>query len=476
MKIALTKSLATLRAACILTAVAMAGHLASAQVHTELINSEGEVGSAYSYAYKDSLQPTPEDGTTYSATNLPDGLSMNSTTALISGVPTTAGLYDEIVITLTFPDQVTHEEYGAINIIAATGTPEITSAITGAGMVGEVFTYTITASNTPQSFNVVGDLPTGISFNTDTISGTPTVAGTFPVTLSGNNSSGTGEETTLTITIDPAGAVPTINSSASLAGDVDALLSYQVTATESPTSYSASGLPLGMSIDTGTGFINGTPTIEGVYDVELTATNTNGTSATFDLTVVIGDVPQISSALTISGVEDDPITDYQVSASNSPTSFTVSTESLPEGLNYSTTTKKITGTPTEVGTFNVEVYASNAIGDGTPSTIVITVEAKPDLPILRSASFNVEHQSDGSLKLYLTFDQSTEDLAAYDWLIETSANLEDWTVIEIDDASLDVTFTDNQDGSKSVSVLYPNFTPSTAEVYFRYRVATKSVE
>ena len=114
------------------------------------------------------------------------------------------------------------------------------------------------------------------------------------------------------------------------------------------------------------------------------------------------------------------------------------------------------------------------MGDGTPSTIVITIEAQPDLPVLRSASFNVEHQTDGSIKLYLVFEQSVEDLTNYDWLIETSTDLDAWTQIDIDDASLEVTITDNQDGSKSVSVLYPDFDPSDPQVYFRYRVQSKT--
>lgn len=467
-----TTLIATLRALCTFTAVVLLANSSFAQT----VLTEGEVDASYEYQW--AISPSPEVGSTWAATDLPPGLDIHPDSALISGVPTATGTYDQGTITLTRPDLTTNNFDISITIVAPAGAPQITSETTASGTVNEAFTYTITANNNPQSFNVAGDdLPAGVSTNSDTISGTPTESGIFEIILSGINSSGTGDEITLTITIAPEGAVPSIDSENSLAGDVDELLSYQISATETPhTAYSASGLPLGMSIDTETGFISGTPTIEGVYDVELTATNANGPSLPFDLTIVIGDVPQISSALTVSGTEDDPITEYQLSASNSPTSFSVATESLPEGLSYSTSTKKITGTPTEIGAFNVEVYASNAVGDGIASTIVITVEAKPVLPVLRSASFNVEHQSDGSLKLYLTFEQSTEDLAAYDWLIETSANLQTWTVIEIDDASLDVTITDNQDGSKSVSVLYPNFTPSTAEVYFRYRVATKVVE
>jgi len=90
--------------------------------------------------------------------------------------------------------------------------PVITSAITVNGTVGTVFPYTITASNSPASFNAVG-LPAGLAVNTTTgvISGTPSAAGTSSVTISATNAVGTGSAT-LTLTIVPASADTTAPS------------------------------------------------------------------------------------------------------------------------------------------------------------------------------------------------------------------------------------------------------------------------
>ncbi len=58
-----------------------------------------------------------------------------------------------------------------------------------------------------------------------------------------------------------------------------------VTATNSPTSYNASGLPNGLSVNTATGVITGTPTVAGAFAVNR-ATNAGGTgSATLSLTI-----------------------------------------------------------------------------------------------------------------------------------------------------------------------------------------------
>ena len=83
--------------------------------------------------------------------------------------------------------------------------PVITSPSTANGTVGQSFTYQITASNSPTSFNATG-LPLNLSVNTNTglISGVPAAVGTNSVTVFAGNSAGTGSNN-LSITILPAG-------------------------------------------------------------------------------------------------------------------------------------------------------------------------------------------------------------------------------------------------------------------------------
>ena len=56
---------------------------------------------------------------------------------------------------------------------------------------------------------------------------------------------------------------PAITSATSAGGTVGMGFSYQIAATNSPTSYSATGLPVGLSVSTATGLISGTPTSAG---------------------------------------------------------------------------------------------------------------------------------------------------------------------------------------------------------------------
>ena len=79
---------------------------------------------------------------------------------------------------------------------------------------------------------------------------------------------------------------PVISSSPTATGTVGTAFSYQITASGSPTSYGATGLPAGLSVNTNTGAITGTPTVAGTSNVSISATNGFGAgSATLVITV-----------------------------------------------------------------------------------------------------------------------------------------------------------------------------------------------
>lgn len=79
---------------------------------------------------------------------------------------------------------------------------------------------------------------------------------------------------------------PVISSATTAGGRVGTPFNYQITASNSPTSYGATGLPSGLSIDTATGAITRTPTTEGAFHVTISAINAGGTGqATLTLTI-----------------------------------------------------------------------------------------------------------------------------------------------------------------------------------------------
>ena len=82
-------------------------------------------------------------------------------------------------------------------------------------------------------------------------------------------------------------AAPAITSALTASGTVGTPFNYTIAATNNPTSFNAAGLPAGLSVNTTTGVIAGTPTAAGSSSVTLSATNATGTgSATLALSVI----------------------------------------------------------------------------------------------------------------------------------------------------------------------------------------------
>lgn len=81
-------------------------------------------------------------------------------------------------------------------------------------------------------------------------------------------------------------SAPVITSPLTASGTVGTLFSYQIAASNTPTSYGAVGLPAGLSINTSSGIISGTPTIAGTSNISITASNGSGSdSKTLVLTI-----------------------------------------------------------------------------------------------------------------------------------------------------------------------------------------------
>ncbi len=161
----------------------------------------------------------------------------------------------------------------------------INSPNAASGTVGTAFSYQITATNSPTSFNATG-LPAGLTVDPSTglISGMPSNTGTSNVTLSATNANGTGTAA-LTLTINAA-ATPVITSASTTTGILNNAFSYQITATNEPTSFNATGLPAALTVDNNTGLISGVPNATGTFNVNLSATNASGTgTGTLSLTI-----------------------------------------------------------------------------------------------------------------------------------------------------------------------------------------------
>jgi uncharacterized delta-60 repeat protein len=96
---------------------------------------------------------------------------------------------------------------------------------------------------------------------------------------------------------------PIIVSATVVSGASGSHFIYGIAATDQPTSYAATGLPAGLTLDPATGIISGTPTETGTFTVTLSATNAAGTG-TLTLTLVIAAPGSTTTAGRLLNVSD----------------------------------------------------------------------------------------------------------------------------------------------------------------------------
>ena len=331
--------------------------------------------------------------TSFNATSLPAGLSINTTTGEISGTPTAvAGTYN-IPLTATGPLGARTATLVLTLSNPAGGTPSITSSLGNQSTVAGVAYagYTITGDNSPTSYSASG-LPTGLSCaaGTGVISGIPTQTGTFNVTIRATNGSGTGSSSfSLTVTAPTLTFTPASFTLRSAGAATAPTGSGGFT----PTAFAlGSALPTGLSLSPTTGIISGTPTAIGTTTVTVNGT-ANGVTASGTITITVNSqTPTLTSATTVTGYVGTPITYTLTTTANAsaiaPDFYSIlGSSDVPTSWlsgKLSTTTGVFRVTPTESGVFTAQFKANNGVtasglggGDSAILTVTFTIEVRP---------------------------------------------------------------------------------------------------
>lgn len=142
--------------------------------------------------------------------SLPAGLSLSSTTGVLSGTPTTAGNYS-FTFEATDANSFTGNRNYTLTVLPVA--PAITTTILPNATVGASYSQSIAATGTSLTWSVAsGSLPAGLSLSSTTglLSGTPTAAGNSTFTIQVKDSYSRTATQQLTLTVDAI--TPTIAS------------------------------------------------------------------------------------------------------------------------------------------------------------------------------------------------------------------------------------------------------------------------
>ena len=210
----------------------------------------------------------------------------------------------------------------------------------------------------------------------------------------------TGSQQNITLYKMPTSIVPSITSSLTASATVGtALTSYTITASNTPTSFTATNLPAGLSFSSPS--ISGTPTAAGTFNTTITATNSGGTdSKTLVFTIAKG-----TSSITATGT-----TSYTYTGSaQGPATNTKSGSSGAVTYSYSGVSPTVYGpsstAPNNVGTYEViaSVAADANYNSATSAALAFSIsKANSSITATGSSSFTYNSVAQGPASASVT--------------------------------------------------------------------------
>jgi hypothetical protein len=339
------------------------------------------VGAAGAFTAAATGLPAP----VWSATGaLPSGVTLNATTGVLSGTPASGGTYP---ITLTAQNGILPNATQGF-MLTVTAPPAITSANSATIAAGAAATFTAVATGTPApTWSESGTLPNGVTLDpvSGILSGTATIGGIYPITLTAQNGvlPNAAQSFTLTVTAPPA--ITSANSAAFTAG-IAGTFSAVATGTPSPNWSEIGALPNGVTFDAGTGILSGTATVGGTYPITITAQNGVQPNATQSFTLTVNAPPSITSANSVR-FSLGAAGAFALVGTGNPVPTWSETGALPSGVTFSASTGVLSGTPTVGGTYPITITAQNGIQPNASQVFTLTVTSPPAITSASTATF-----------------------------------------------------------------------------------------
>ena len=351
------------------------------QYRSEVFNVLGSTGKPYTFAHS---------GTPPGIGAVPEG-----DVALLVGTPTQLGKFENATVTVTDSNGCAAS---ATNLLVVDCPTIIPNTVPGA-VARNAYSQTLapTGGTAPYTLTLVSVTPQiPATLTNNVLSFTATTAGTLSVVVSARDSLGCTNNITYNIPV--ACPVITFNALTTNSGRQGTAFSGTVSANNGSGAYTyavaaPTTLPPGLSLNSATGVISGTPTTAGTFTFEIEATDSSPAAckgkSTYSIVIEAG-CPTFSISLTPATATVKSSYSGSLIVTGGTPGYEYSVDGLPAGLVVDGRTGKITGTPETLGTFTLTVSIADSKGCRGSAKLNLTVSevACPTLAISPSSLSN----------------------------------------------------------------------------------------
>lgn len=340
---------------------------------------------------------------------LPPGLSLNPSTGALTGTPTSTGTFN-FTVTVTDSLNISGSRAFSLNIDARRVTAFAPAASTVGHLPASNLSLALTLQNMPSSTSIGSrsafwnnaNQPlnvtayTGTTATVDVPPNYRQVAGQNVVVVCATFVSAaitvcTNPSQSATFTINPAPTIttpsPLPNASTNTPYSV-ALAATGGTGTRTWSLQQGSSLPPGLSLNSQTGGISGTPTQAGIFNFTVVVTDSLGVTGSRLYALNVQSALTITTPATLptAGVGVAYSTTIQAAGGVPPYSFSVPPQLLPPGLVFNGSTGVLSGTPSVPGNYSFAVGVLDAQQNSASRTFFIEVSQATSTPTIQTPS------------------------------------------------------------------------------------------